>query len=184
MGVVIFKKQGEKTTMEVVDRINTQEQVEKLTEEQRDDLFTKLVMGKDVTENIETSQGLFIVKYPKSADLLTIGKIAAVRRNYKPIEAFDAETEMINTITSTLDVVVVSGPKWLEDARKANQNFSFLEVPSRVFLAELYGKAYSFREKVEQRINQDEGSADKRIPSKESDDGPVDGGAFGGLSSE
>ena len=32
--------------MEVVDHIDTQERVEKLTEEQRDDLFTKLIKGQ------------------------------------------------------------------------------------------------------------------------------------------
>jgi hypothetical protein len=170
--------------MKVVEKIDTQERVEKLTEEQKDDFFTKLVMGKDVTEEIETSKGIFTIKYPKSKDLIAIGRIAAMRRNFKPIEGFDAESEMINVMASTLDVVVVSGPKWFEDAKKANQNFSFLEVPSRVFLAELYGKAYSFREKVEQRLNQAEGSTDKRVPAEKGDDVPLDGGAFGSLSSE
>jgi hypothetical protein len=168
--------------MKVVDRIDTQERVEQLTEEQRDDFFTKLVMGKDVTEEVETSRGAFTIKYPKSKDLIAIGRIAAARRSFRPIEGFDAETETVNIMVSTLDVVVVSGPKWFEDAKKANLNFSFLEVPSRVFLAELYGKAYSFREKVEQRLNQTEGSADQRIPSETGNDDPVDGGAFGDLS--
>jgi hypothetical protein len=168
--------------MKVVDHIDTQERVEKLTEEQRDDLFTKLIKGQDVTEAVKTSRGEFIVKYPKAADLLTIGKIAAIRRNHKPIEGFDAESEMIKTMASTLDVIVVSGPKWFEDVRKSKEIFSFLEVPSRVFLTELYGKAYSFREEVEQRLNQTEESGDQRIPPETGDDGPVDGGAFGGLS--
>jgi hypothetical protein len=170
--------------MQVVDHIDTQERVEKLTEEQRDDFFTKLVMGKDVTEEIETGKGTFTVKYPKSKDHLTIGRIMALRRNFKPVESFDAESEMINTMASTLDVVVVSGPKWFEDAKKANANFSFLEVPSREFLAELYGKAYFFRDKVESRLNKAEGSADQRIPPEKGDVGPVDGGAFGSLSNE
>jgi hypothetical protein len=170
--------------MKVVDRIDTQEHVEKLTDGQRDNFFTKLVMGKDVTEEVETSKGVFIIKYPKSKDLLTIGRIMSLRRNYKPVEAFDAESEMVNTMASTLDVVVVSGPKWFEDAKKANLNFSFLEVPGRTFLAELYSKAYSFREKVEPRLNQAEGSGDKRIPPKAGNDDAVDGGAFGGLSNE
>ena len=170
--------------MEVVDRIETQERVEKLTEEKRDDLFTQLIMGKDVTETVETSRGRFIIKYPKAADLMKIGKVAALRRNYKPVEGFDVETEMINMMASTLDVIVVSGPKWFEDAKIINQNFSFLEAPSRVFLAELYGKAYVFREKVELRIDQAEGSADQRVPSKAGNDDAVDGGAFGDLSHE
>jgi hypothetical protein len=169
--------------MKVVDHIDTQQRVEKLTDEQRDDLFTQLIKGKDVTENIETSRGKFVVKYPKAADLLTIGRIAASRRNHKPVEGFDAESEMVNMMASTLDVVVVSGPKWFEEAR-AKDFFSFLEVPSRAFLVELYGKAYSFREKIEQRLNAPEEPADKRVPPQKGADGPVDGGTFGGLSSE
>jgi hypothetical protein len=169
--------------MKIVDKIDTREQVERLTEERRDDFFTKLVMGKDVTEEVETGRGIFTVKYPKSKDILRIGRLMSLRRNFKPAESFDAESEMINTMVSTLDVVVVSGPKWFEDAKNADPNFSFLEVPSRAFLAELYGKAYSFREKAESRFDQAEGSADKRIPPEKGDDGPVDGGAFGGLSS-
>ncbi|MDR1176635.1 MAG: hypothetical protein LBK83_14320 [Treponema sp.] len=170
--------------MQVVDRIDTQERVEKLTGEQRDDYFTKMVMGKDVTEEVETSKGIFTVKYPKSKDLLAIGRLMAFRRNFKPVEGFDAESEMVNTMASSLDVVVVSGPKWYEDAKKANLNFSFLEVPSRAFLAELYGKAYSFREQVESRFSEAEGPGDRRVPPEKGDAGPVDGGAFGSLSSE
>ena len=170
--------------MKVVDRIETQERIEKLSEEQRDDLFTKLVTGKDVTEEVDTGRGTFTLKYPKANDLLRIGKLAALRRNYKPIEAFDSETEMINTMASTLDVVVVSGPKWFEDAKKADLNFSFLEAPSRGFLVELYGKAYSFREQVESRFDPGEGSTDQRVSAQAGDDGAVDGGAFGNLSSE
>jgi hypothetical protein len=170
--------------MKVVDRIDTQERAERLSGEQRDDYFTKLVMGKDVTEDVETSKGIFTVKYPKSKDLLAIGRLMSFRRNFKPVEGFDAESEMINTMSSTLDVVVVSGPKWYEDAKKANLNFSFLEVPSRAFLTELYGKAYSFREQVESRFSEDKRPGDQRIPPEKSDAGPVDGGAFGGLSSE
>jgi hypothetical protein len=170
--------------MKVVDRIDTRSKIEELTEEERDDFFTKMVTGKDVTEEVETRRGKFTVKYPKSEDLMVIGKIAANRRGYRPVEGFDAGTEMVNMMASTLDVVVVSGPKWFEDAKKANSNFSFLEVPSREFLTELYGKAYSFREKIESRLNEAERPADKRIPSEKGNDGSVDGGAFGGLSSE
>jgi hypothetical protein len=168
--------------MKIVDHIDTRERVDMLAEEQKDEFFAKLVMGKDVTEEVETSKGIFTVKYPKLKDLLAIGRIMSFRRNYKPVESFDAETEMINTMASTLDIMVTAGPKWYEDAKKLNMNFSFLEVPSREFLAELYGKAYSFREKVEPRFNQAEGSADQRIPAETGDDGPVDGGAFGSLS--
>ena len=100
------------------------------------------------------------------------------------MKGFDTETEMVNTVASTLDVVVVSGPKWFEDAKKANLNFSFLEAPSRAFLMELYGKAYSFREQVESRFEQREEPADQRVPAEAGDDGAVGDGAFGNFSYE
>ena len=142
--------------MKTVDRIKTENPVEKLTEEKKDDLFTSLIKGEDATDEVETSQGKFTVKYPRASDLITIGNLTAARRNYKPIESFDADTEMVNVMVSTLDVVVVSGPPWYEEARKLNPNFSFMEVPSKVFLAELYSKAYSFRGEVEQQFDKAE----------------------------
>jgi hypothetical protein len=167
-----------------IDRVKTQDHLEKLTEEKRDDFFTNLIMGKDVVEEVETSRGVFVLKYPTAADLISIGKVAAFRRNYKPVEAFDAETEMLITTTSTLDIVVVSGPKWFEDAKTKNKNFTFMEVPSREFIAELYGKAYSFREKIEQSFNTSKEPADKPISAERGNAEAVDGGAFGSLSSE
>jgi hypothetical protein len=170
--------------MKTVDRIETKDPIEKLTEEKKDDLFTDMIMGKDVTDEVETSRGKFKVKYPRAADIITIGNLTAFRRNYKPIESFDAETEMVNVMASTLDVVVVSGPPWFEEAKKTNQKFSFLEVPSREFLAELYSKAYSFRGEVEQRLGVGKGSANKRVSAKKGNDDAVDGGAFGNLSNK
>ena len=170
--------------VDVVDRIENKDPVEKFTDEEKDDLFDNMVMGKDATYFVDTSRGKFKVKYPRAADILTIGNLTAFRRNYKPIESFDAETEMVNVMASTLDVVVVSGPDWYEKAKIKNQKFSFAEVPSKEFLAELYSKAYSFRSEIEQRFGVGEGSAGKRIPSQKGDDAPVGGGAFGNLSNE
>jgi hypothetical protein len=170
--------------MQAVDAIDTEKKVEKLTEPERDDYFTKMVMGKDVTEEIETSRGTFTVKYPKPKDMISIGKIAAYRRNYKPVEAFDVTSENDNIMTATLDVVVVSGPEWYENAKKINKFFSFVEVPSRKFLTEFYGKVYSFREQVEECLDEGEIPSDRRLPTETGADDPVDGGAFGGLSSE
>jgi hypothetical protein len=170
--------------MKAVDAIDTEKKVEKLTEQERDDYFTKMVMGKDVTEEIKTSRGTFTVKYPKPKDTIAIGKIAAYRRSYKPVEAFDITSENDNIMTATLDVVVVSGPEWYENAKKINKFFSFVEVPSRKFLTELYGEVYSFREQVEKCLDEGEAPADQRVPAETGADDPVDGGAFGGLSSQ
>jgi hypothetical protein len=170
--------------MKAVDAIDSAAQAEKLTEAERDDYFTKMIMGKDVIEEVETSRGTFTVKYPKPKDVLAIGRIAAFRRDYKPAGAFDGQTEMFNVMASTLDVVVVSGPEWFETAKKASKNFSFLEVPSREFISELYGKAYSFREEVDQRLETGTGAAGGEIPAAGGADDAVDGGAFGGLASQ
>jgi hypothetical protein len=170
--------------VKTVDAIDTTKKVEKLTEEEKDDFFTKMVMGKDVTEEITTSRGTFTVKYPKPKDMIAIGKIAAYRRNYKPVESFDVISENDNIMTATLDVVVVSGPEWYENAKKVNKFFSFMEAPSRKFLAEFYGKVYSFREQVDKCLDEGETPADQRVPAETGADDDLDGGAFGGLSSE
>jgi hypothetical protein len=169
--------------MKVVEGIDTENKVAALTDHEKDEFFTNMVMGKDVTEEVDTGRGKFTVKYPKLKDMISIGRIAAHRRDYKPASAFDMQTEMYNIMASTLDVVVVSGPKWYEGAKDANKNFSFVEVPSREFISELYGKAYSFREQVDKRLDSDSGAADKRLPAKAGADDAVDGGAFGGLAS-
>ncbi|MDR2193463.1 MAG: hypothetical protein LBP19_03215 [Treponema sp.] len=167
--------------MKIVDAIDAEKTAEKLTEEEKDDFFTKMVMGKDVTEEIETRRGTFKVKYPKPKDMIAIGKIAAYRRDYKPVEAFDLAGENENIMAATLDVVVVSGPEWYENAKKVNKFFSFTEVPSRAFLAELYGKAYSFRRKVEECLSEGEGPTGGRLPAEKGAHDDVDGGVFGGL---
>jgi len=168
----------------VVEKIENNERVEKLSGEQVDDLFTKLLMGKDYTEEIKTSRGSFTVKFPKTQDHIKIGKIAAFRRNYQPVEGFDMGTESLNIMSSTLDVIVVEGPEWYENAKKLNANFSFMEVPSREFLAELYGKARSFREEIELRIDPRKESDNRSVSTAKSDDDPMDGGAFGNISNE
>jgi hypothetical protein len=170
--------------MKVVDVIDTDAKVEKLTEQEQDDLFTKLILGKDVTEVVDTSRGRFEMKFPKPKDILSIGRLAASRRNYKPSGAFDGESEMFNVMASTLDVVVINGPDWFESARITNKNFSFLEVPSREFIFELYGKASSFRVEVEECFVQDKKPVAKRVPAAKSAAGAVDSGAFEGLSNE
>ncbi|GMO51954.1 MAG: hypothetical protein Pg6C_17090 [Treponemataceae bacterium] len=170
--------------MKAVDAIDSAAKAEELTQAEREDYFTKMIMGKDVVEEVKTGRGAFTVKYPKPKDILAIGRVAAFRRDYKPAGAFDGQTEMYNVMASTLDVVVVSGPEWYEAAKKANKNFTFLEVPSREFISELYGKAYSFREQVDQRLETEAGADDRAIPAAAGADEAVDGGAFGGLSSQ
>ena len=61
----------------IVDGENVEKKVEKLTSDEREDLFTCLVMGKDVTSTVETSRGEFVVKFPKQKDVVSIGRVMA-----------------------------------------------------------------------------------------------------------
>jgi len=169
--------------MELVDKIKKPEVVEKLTEERKDDLFVSLITGKDATEEVETARGKFTVKYPKPADQIMIARMEAIRRGNTPIESFGTEAETINRMICTLDAVVVSGPKWYEDVKKQNPDFSFAEVPDFEFMMELYGKVYSFREEIVRRLNSP-GRNDKRVPAAARADDSVDSGAFGNISGE
>jgi hypothetical protein len=171
--------------MKIVDKIDAENKIEALTDSERDDFFTQMLTGKDVTGEVDTSRGRFTMKYPKTKDMLTIGKLSAYRRDYKPASAFDAETEMFNVMASTLDVMIVSGPPWFERARKTGKNFSFLEAPSHKFLSELYGKAYSFRGEVDERLDTEIRPAAEQVSAPEGVSAPADGGGvFAGLSSE
>jgi hypothetical protein len=166
----------------IVDKIEPKVKIESLPEEQKDDLYLSLIMGKDYTEEVTTSRGVFILKYPKTADHVRIGKLAAHCRGYRPVEGFDMQTETLIQMASTLDVMVVSGPPQFEHAKKMNEKFSFMEEPSREFLAELYSKARMFRDEVELRLNPQKESEPKRVPAEKGDDAALDGGAFGNQS--
>jgi hypothetical protein len=168
----------------IVDRIEPEQRVKELSGEDRDDFFTKLIMGKDITTEIETNRGTFVVKYPKSKDAMAIGRLMAYRRNYQSVSSFDANTEALNLLASTLDVVVVSGPVWFEKAKINQQDFSFMDVPDRKLLNELYGQAYTFRGEIEASLDQKAGPEDRRLPAAEDKDEAVGGGSFEGLASK
>jgi hypothetical protein len=170
--------------MKIVEKIDTQKKVDELTGEEKDSLFTKLLTGKDVTETVKTSRGEFVVKYPLNNDTLAIGRIMIFRRGGIDPQAFDAVTERIIHVSSTLDVIVVSGPDWYEKAKKNNEKFTFLEVPDEQFNEELYQKAHSFCDEVRKQLDEEKESADKRVPSPEGDDETVGLESFEGLSSE
>ena len=169
--------------MKLVERI-AKKAIGKLTEERKDDLFVSLIKGQDATEEVDTSRGKFTVKYLKPADRITISRMAAFRRGNLAMDAIDANAEAVNRMISTLDVAVVSGPKWFEEVKKNNSDFSFVDVPDEGFLAELYGKVYSFRDKIAERLSAGTGAVDKRVPAAESADDSVGDGSLEGLSGE
>ncbi len=151
-----------------------------LSEQDRDDLFTKLLTGQDATGEVETSRGTFTVKFPKEKDLLHIGRLMSINRGGLPVASFDMATENRNLICSTLNVVVTGCPEWFEKAKQEHPNFSFEEVPDDEFLLELYQKAQNFREQVQQSLTPKKGARPVNMASAESVDDPVGTGIFTG----
>lgn len=155
-----------------------------LNETERVDFFNSIVMGKEVTEKIKTSRGDFKVKFPRARDIQQIGRLQALRLNGIPIECFDQNVLALIQEVATLDVVVIEGPAWYENAKKENVNFSWLDVPSQSYIQEVYAKAYDFRLKVQKLLEPDNKDGNKELDSvsdAENNDSP---GLFDGISTE
>lgn len=157
---------------------------EELDAEQKVNMFNAIVMGKEVTEIIKTSRGDFKVKYPRARDIQAIGRLQALRLNGIPVECFDKNILAFIQEVATLDIVVLEGPAWYENAKKENINFSWLDIPSQAFIQEVYALAYSFRLKVQKLIESDNNKGNKGMDSVsdiKDNDSP---GLFDGVSSE
>ena len=161
-----------------------EKQPEGLAEEKRVDMFNSIVMGKDVTETIKTSRGEFKVKFPRARDIQQIGRLQALRLNGIPIECFDRNVLALIQEIATLDVVVLEGPSWYENAKKENMNFSWLDIPSQAFIQEVYAKAYEFRLEVQKQLesNSKDGNTEMAAVSDVENNGSS--GLFDGISSK
>ena len=129
---------------------------------QTTDMFTSIVMGKDVTEKIKQ----------------------AYRLNGVPVESFDKNVLAFIQQVATLDVLVLHGPSWYENAKKENINFTWLDIPSQAFIMEVYTALYTFRLKVQKLIESNGNEGNKGLDSVsdvEDNDGP---GLFDGVSSK
>ena len=168
--------------MELEERIEQKD--EELNETERTNMFNSIVMGKEVTEIIKTSRGDFKVKFPRARDLQTIGRLQALRLNGIPANCFDENILSVIQEIATLDVVVLEGPAWFENAKKENVNFSWLEIPSVAFIREVFGLAYGFRLKVQKLVDANEKERNKGLAADDDvkDDGSP--GLFDGISSE
>lgn len=155
-----------------------------LEENKRVDMFNSIVMGKDVTETIKTSRGNFKVKFPRARDIQQIGRLQALRLNGIPIECFDRNVLALIQEIATLDVVVIEGPSWYENAKKENTNFSWLDIPSQAFIQEVYALAYEFRLKVQKLLESDnkDGNSELAAVSDVEDNGSP--GLFDNISSK
>lgn len=157
---------------------------EELDEIKRQDLFTSIVMGKDVTETIKTSRGEFKVKYPRARDIQQIGRLQAFRLNGVPAESFDKNVLAFIQEVATLDVLILEGPAWYENAKKENANFSWLDIPSQSYIMEVYAAAYSFRLKVQKLIENDSKEGNNGMDAVSNNENNGSPGLFDGISSE
>ena len=157
---------------------------EELNEEQKTSMFNSIVMGKDVTETIKTSRGDFKVKYPRARDIQAIGRLQAYRLNGIPVESFDKDVLAFIQEVATLDVIVLEGPSWFENAKKENVNFSWLDVPSQAYIQEVYAKAYNFRLKVQKLLESDSKEGNKGMDSVSDVENNGSPGLFDNVSSE
>lgn len=155
-----------------------------LNETQRVDMFNSIVMGKDVTEKIKTSRGDFKVKYPRARDLQQIGRLQALRLNGIPFECFDRNALALIQEVATLDVVVLEGPAWYENAKKENVNFSWADIPVQSYIQEVYAKAYEFRLKVQKLLESNDKDRNTEMDSVSDVEDNGSPGLFDGLSSE
>ena len=154
-----------------------------LNETKRIDLFNSIVLGKDVTETIKTSRGDFKIKFPRARDIQQIGRLQALRLNGISIECFDKNVLALIQEIATLDVVVLEGPSWYENAKKENLNFSWLDIPSQAFIQEVYAKAYEFRLKVQKLIESDGREGNPEMDSVSDVENNDSSGLFDGLNS-
>lgn len=152
-----------------------------LTEEQKNDLFGNIIRGKDVTEKIETSRGIFEVKFPRMRDLETIGRVLARRMNGLSVDSMDPNIYNLMSEVATLDVVVVSGPAWYENAVKES-DFTWGNIPIQSFIQEVYAKAYEFRLKVQNLIESDKENGNIGMATDISDDAANQPGLFENMS--
>ena len=155
-----------------------------LNENEKINMFNSIVMGKDVTEKIKTSRGDFKVKYPRARDLQQIGRLQALRLNGIPFECFDRNALALIQEVATLDVVVLEGPAWYENAKKENVNFSWADIPIQSYIQEVYAKAYEFRLKVQKLLESNDKNGNSEMDSVSDVEDNGSPGLFDGLSSE
>jgi len=165
-----------------IEKLETQEK--KLEDSKINELFRSIIMGNDVTEIIHTKLGDFKVKYPRARDIAEIGRLTALRLNGISAICFDVSSYNTIKTCATLDVIVVKGPDWYELAKNRKPGFSWQDIPSQNLIAEVYAKAYEFREDVQRQIDGDKDEAIDGVVSDERSENSDQPGLFEGLSGE
>jgi len=169
--------------MELVEKL-PEKKLEQLVGDKKTDLFNSIVLGKDCIEEITTSKGKFKIKFPRMKDIEAIGRLVAYRLNGLNASSFDYNTYNLIQQIATLDVIVVEGPDWFENAKNDNPNFNWGEMPSQAFIQEVYGLAYNFRAEVQKQFEPKKESNTNAVATardNSNSDGP---GLFEGLASK
>lgn len=157
---------------------DVQEENQELSQEKQNDLFYTLLSGKTITEEIETSRGKFIVKFPKQKDLLVIDRKTASLRGEIPATSFSEKENFNLQKIAFLDTVVISGDTWFNNVRNKNKSFSWGDMPDANFVDEVFVKAWLFRNKVQEEFKSDEEKTDTGFSDRESVQTDVDNGLF------
>lgn len=163
--------------MEITDEIKNEE----YSQEKQNDIFYTLLSGKTYKETVETSRGEFVLKFPKQKDVMQIDRRVALMRGGIPAESFDAIANFNLQKVATLDVMVESGPKWFDNLKSKNPNFSWGDMPDGNFIDEVYSKAYTFRAEVQRKLIGDEEKTAETVSDGESVPADVDNGLFSGV---
>ena len=148
---------------------------------QKEDLFGNIIRGKDVTEKIETSRGIFEVKFPRMSDLESIGRVLAYRLKGLSVQSIDPNIYSLMSQIATLDVVVIDGPAWYQNAKKEG-DFTWSNIPVQSFIQEVYAKAYDFRFKVQEMLEPKQDETNTAVVAGKDNDSAGESGLFEGLS--
>ncbi|MBR1723360.1 MAG: hypothetical protein IJ727_12935 [Treponema sp.] len=163
---------------EISDEIVEKE--EESTEQQKDDIFYAIILGKQITKTIHTSRGDFVVKFPKEKDRTAIDLLEASRRGGVPVESFTpAANSRLNEI-ATLDIVVIDGADWYKAAKQRNKNFSWGDMPDTEFVDSLFVEAWTFFQKVQSMFSDNKESENTEKAHKKDISETVGGGLFSG----
>lgn len=165
-----------------VEKIETNKNLDELSGSQKNDLFGNIIRGKDVTETIETSRGNFKIKFPRAKDLEAIGRILAYRLNGLSVQSMDPAVYNLMQQIASLDVVVLEGPAWYENAKKDGYFSTWGDIPIQSFIQEVYDKMYTFRDKVQKQLEKGKDKTNTGMDATGSNDVSDGAGLFEGMS--
>lgn len=157
------------------------EKEEDVSEEQQNDIFYAIIMGKQITKVIHSSRGDFTVKFPKEKDRAAIELLEAGRRSGVSVASFSpAANSRLNEI-ATLDVVVIDGPAWYKNAKERNKKFSWGDMPDTEFVDSIFVEAWTFFQTVQSRFSENKESENTENTHKADFPEAMGGGLFSGV---